>query len=194
MKKFLFLMVAVVIGMVITGCSSCKSEQPKQEKDTTVSAEVQIATDREYVFLNYGHDYKWYESEVRLVNYMDEDYEFEIDELVNIFQYQKKAIKCQHFDGITEYGWTYGIWVGDFDLSFENVVLTFKEAFERMKQSNYVLPHSRYCTLRREVGPKPNVNPQYIFGNTKRQIYVDAVTGEVTDKNPAYDEVTEVVE
>jgi hypothetical protein len=39
--------------------------------------------------------------------------------------------------------------------------------------------------LRKEVAPL-DCNPQYIFGNKRAQLYVDAVTGEVKDYNPAY--------
>lgn len=52
--------------------------------------------------------------------------------------------------------------------------------------SNFPKPHSRNCVLRREIGPIPDVNPQYIFGNTKSQLYVDAVTGSVTNHTPAF--------
>ena len=67
----------------------------------------------------------------------------------------------------------------------EPIKITFAEALEKLNQVNFPKPHSRYCVLRKEVGPK-DANVQYIFGNSKAQLYVDAVTGEVTDLNPVF--------
>ena len=197
MKKLIILGMLALFCAAFTGCSSCHSDKTKQDiekvestvaiQKMTETVEQQIAVDREYVWLHYGHQYKWYETEVMFENFFDaEDAGFSILEAVNIFQAEKTAIKCQHFDEYTEYGDAAALWVGDFDLSEENVKLTFKDAYDRMQQANYVKPHGRFCTLRREVGPIPNINPQYVFGNKQRQLYVDAVTGEVTDNNPAF--------
>jgi hypothetical protein len=51
--------------------------------------------------------------------------------------------------------------------------------------ANAPKPHSRQVVLRKEVGPN-SINPQYIFGNFQAQLYVDAVTGDVKTKNPAF--------
>ena len=53
---------------------------------------------------------------------------------------------------------------------------------------NLPKPHSKHVVLRKQIGPKA-CNPQWIFGNITSQIYVDAVTGEVNSKNPAFDEI-----
>lgn len=68
----------------------------------------------------------------------------------------------------------------------EDIEITFNEAFQRVMESNYPKPHSKNCVLRKEVG-STDYHPQYIFGNPHAQLYVDAVTGEVTDKNPIYE-------
>jgi hypothetical protein len=73
----------------------------------------------------------------------------------------------------------------DSPLDKEPVKVTFAEALEKLNQVNFPKPHSRYCVLRKEVGPK-DANVQYIFGNSHAQLYVDAVTGEVTDHNPVF--------
>lgn len=197
MKQKFILSLLALFAIVLTGCSSCHSEKVKQDnvkndnvatiQKVTATVEQQVALDREYVYLHYSHDYKWYESEVQFEHFFDaENTDFSLLFLVNVFQSPTEAIKCQHFNGETCYGTAYAIWVGDFDLSELGIKLTFKDAYEQMQKSNYVKPHSRYCVLRREVGPKPNVNPQYVFGNKERQIYVDAVTGEVRNRNPAF--------
>ena len=67
----------------------------------------------------------------------------------------------------------------------EAIKVSFKEAYNKIMATNYPKPHSRHVVLRKEIGPQ-DANPQYIFGNSQAQIYVDAVTGDVTDKNPAF--------
>ena len=46
---------------------------------------------------------------------------------------------------------------------------------------------SRYVTLRNPIGPVA-VNTQWIFGNIHEQIWVDAVTGDTKNSNPAFPE------
>lgn len=185
-----------IVGMMATG-GSCQSENKKQETvsvDTTASivkvtatVEQQLALDREFVYLNISKEYKWYETTVLFEHFFDaEDTDFALLEVENVFQAGKTAVKCRHFDGQDEYSYFYAPWLGDFDLSEEGIQLSFEDAYYRMMEANVVKPHGRYCVLRREVGPKPGVNPHYIFGNTERQVYVDAKNGNVTDKNPAY--------
>ena len=54
-------------------------------------------------------------------------------------------------------------------------------------EANCPKPHSKKCTLRKELGPNgADVNAQYIFGNSEQQVYVDAVTGKVSLTNPVY--------
>lgn len=67
----------------------------------------------------------------------------------------------------------------------EVINISYKEAYEKMMEANYPKPHSKHCVLRKEVGPY-DCNPQYIFGNIEAQIYVDAVTGAVSDQSPAF--------
>ena len=79
-----------------------------------------------------------------------------------------------------------GFWIEDCVLNNEVIKVSYQEAFEKMMATNMPKPHSRHCVLRKEVGPK-DANPQYIFGNTRAQIYVDATTGKVSDKNPVFE-------
>lgn len=68
----------------------------------------------------------------------------------------------------------------------ELIKLTYKDAFDRVMATNCPKPHSQHVVLRKELGPKV-ANPQYIFGNSSAQLYVDAVTGEVRDTNPVFE-------
>ena len=59
-------------------------------------------------------------------------------------------------------------------------------------EANIVKPHSKVCVLRKAVGPK-EANVQYIFGNEDGAVFVDAVTGDVTDVDPFFTETKEEV-
>ena len=78
-----------------------------------------------------------------------------------------------------------GFWVEDYPLNNEAVCISFEEAFTKLMEANCPKPHSRHCVLRKEIGPV-DANPQYIFGNSRAQIYVDATTGEVSTINPVF--------
>lgn len=197
MKKLSYLFIALACAMFV-GCSSCHQEKGQPDADTIVIAELvvenTVSVDREWMFANYGENYNWYETCILLKDYMDEECDGTIEGISNVFQHQiekdensdSEAIISAYANGKHEFDAKTGIWVGDFPLNEENIKVSYKEAFDKMMASNYQKPHSRHCVLRREVGPKPNVAPQYIFGNQKSQLYVDATTGDVTDKNPAY--------
>ena len=115
--------------------------------------------------------------------------------VVNVFQVIEKysdtcfdtfVYKYQHFaDGTIKEDSVHGFWVEDYPLNEEAIKVTFKEAYEKVMAVNLPKPHTRQVVLRKQVGPV-DANPQWIFGNLHSQIYVDAVTGEVSNENPAF--------
>lgn len=207
MKKFLIFCMSVLLFVGMAACfSSCKHNKQEPPPDigyvslgtTQGSLDVDnvISTDREYMFIHYGEDYRWYETCMVLTNYLDaETQDGSLTEVTNVFQSYDKVpsggadtyvILAYH----PAYGNAYlevehGFWIEDFTLNGEDIKVSFTEAFEKVMASNYVKPHSRHCVLRKQVGPIL-ANPQYIFGNTHSQLYVDAVTGAVSDQNPAF--------
>lgn len=76
-----------------------------------------------------------------------------------------------------------GFWVDDKEMNDQNIALSLEDAFARLIQANYPVPHSQRCVLRRPFGPT-DCNPQYIFGNVHEHTYVDATTGDVSKINP----------
>ena len=204
MKKIIFLF-ACVMTILLTSCNSCGSQNQETEKKDSVEAkgglvvENLISTDRQHMFLHYKNDYRWYETCILMKNFLDEEDNEEIAGVSNVFQYIFNEVETEtetsfdvnvvlfsHTPDTTAIEVKDGFWVGDSPLNEEEIKVTFAEAFEKLMESNYPKPHSRHCVLRREVGPIGGVAPQYIFGNQKAQIYVDAKTGNVTDKNPAF--------
>lgn len=200
MKKFIILL---SILACFTSCK-CTNEAPKEPAvDPEVEAVDSLALgiveqaqglDRQAMFLRYGENFKWFETGIQLRDFLDEENDGTIDMIVNVFQvaeeresgnYDTYVFKFQHFGEECIENSTHGFWLDDFPLNEEELKVTFNKAYEKVMEVNLPKPHTRQVVLRKELGPKP-ANPQWIFGNIKSQIYVDAVTGEVSEENPAY--------
>ena len=185
--------------MLMIGVSACTCSRQKKDVDPAVAelvVENVVSLDRQAMNLAHGGDYRWFETGVQLKNWLDEENDGSIDMVVNVFQVVEEydstsfdtfVYKYQHFsDGTVNEEGIHGFWVEDYPLNAEAIAVTFQEACEKVQESNLPKPHTRQVVLRKQVGPK-EANPQWIFGNLREQIYVDAVTGAVSDKNPAFD-------
>lgn len=189
MKKFLFVLIG---GLIVAGCS-CSKKNPKEQEVAKIVVENTISTDREAMSLK-NPNYKWFETGVIFENYLDEENDGTISEVVNVFQtvegdsisFDTKVFKFQHFsDGTFTSDSIKGFWIENFPLNKEEIKVTFDSAFVLINQVNLPKPHSRYCTLRKPIGPK-SCNAQWVFGNIQSQIWVDAKTGEIRESNPAF--------
>lgn len=200
MKKFFILAVTAVMFM-FASCTSCSKSTPNDSDsvevavDTMFNVERAIAMDKQFMYDNYGGDYKWYECCILMENYMDEDTNGEVAGVSNVFQVQEEhgkstdvyVVLTAHTPDTATYEVKQGFWVEDYSMNAEEINVTFAEAFAKVMTVNCPKPHSRQCVLRKEVGPKA-ANAQYIFGNMQAQIYVDAVTGDVSETNPVFPE------
>ena len=188
MKKYIYLFAVLAL---FTACTGCKKKQILSTKSLNV--EQVTSVDKEYMFINYGKDYRWFETCVTLEEFLDEENTGTIKNITNVFQVVKErdngadvhVIFCNHTPSMTTYDVKEGFWVEDYPMNDDSIKVTFTEALEKLNEVNYPKPHSKQCVLRKEVGPK-TCNPQYIFGNSYAQLYVDVVTGEVTDKDPVF--------
>lgn len=201
MRKFL-LLIAVFITAMFTSCKQCSTEsKPSFAGSGKLVVEQTISADRQAMFLKTNknnNSYRWYETNVKLKNFLDEENDGEIDMVVNVFQaieetsetsFDTYVVKFQHFsDGNTETEDIHAFWVEDYPLNEESIKVTFEQAYEKVMSVNLSKPHSKYVVLRKQVGPV-DANPQWIFGNLNSQIYVDAITGEVSKDNPAFGNV-----
>ena len=190
MKKiFVFSLVALCVSAMFS-CSSC-NKKADNKVDSNLEVEKVLSTDREYMLTNYGGEYKWYETTVVSKNFLDEETDGTIESITSVYQVvsekdngaDTKVVFITHDTNNMNVDVKDGFWVEDFDLNNDTIKVTYKQAFDKMMAANYVKPHSRYCVLRKQVGPK-EANAQYIFGNRQSQLYVDAVTCDVSDKNP----------
>ena len=184
MRKFIYVICAFIIGLSINSCKYTNE----------IVVENTISTDRNIMSTKVSKDYIWYETDVILKDWMDEKNNNDIKEVINIFQVLEPIdstttdvhiYKFYHTSKGIQEQIIHDFMVGDEPLNNQKIIVTFKEAYKRMMAANYPKPHSRQVVLRKEVGAK-ECNVQWIFGNEDAQLYVDAVTGEVTDTNPAY--------
>lgn len=197
MKKFF--LTALAACLLTLGACTHKGETKQAEpvKSTgnvaPLLVENVVSTDKQYMYLNYGGDYRHFEVCILMQDYFDSDTEPVIAGVTNIFQvvtaigkgYDVHVIMTAHTPDTSTVEVYNDFWVEDCNLESDMRYLTFEEAYNRMMESNYPKPHSRHCVLRKEVGTN-DCNPQYIFGNSRYQLYVDAVTGEVNSENPVF--------
>lgn len=202
MKKFILISALFAIcTAVFTACAGCSKEaktEPTPEVVKGIVLENTISTDREFMYLKYAADYVWYESQITLCDNLNaESCDGAIDHVTNVYQFIAQDGEPQVILSAWEKGKIHNspapiadVYLGDNPISNVPINLTFKQAFERLKQANTVLPGNRQCVLRKPVQPDGlTKNPQYIFGGPKRWVKVDAVTGDVTsgsDPDPDY--------
>lgn len=208
MKKFSFMMVMLMMFSMVMCFSSCngcsKSETVPTEDSTEVVdkkaslvVENLISMDRQQMYNQYAKDYRWFESCILLKDFLDADCDGTVAGVSNIFQVVEESEDGKTFDvHVVMFAHTpdtasvevvHSFWVEDLPMENEAIKVTFKEAFEKVMAVNLPKPHSQHVVLRKQLG-LIDANPQYIFGNSEAQIYVDAVTGAVTDKNPVFPE------
>ena len=209
MKKFSLFMMGMMFSLLLgfTSCNGCGQQtQDEQKTDSvelvatnvgTLNVETAIAMDRQSMYLTHGGDYRWYETEILLPEFMDgENATSDPIIVVNVFQtvvergngYDTWVYKFQHFDdGTVLTDSVAGFWVENWPMEDKAIELKYTEAWDKMQAVNFPKPHSKHVTLRNPIGPVA-INTQWIFGNIKEQIWVDAVTGECTNSNPAFPE------
>ena len=195
MKKFLVFLMGIMLMIGVSACTCTRQEEETTEPAIAeLVVENTVSTDRQDVYLNHGEEYRWYETGVQLANFLDEENDGTIDLVVNVFQVVEQydstsfdtfVYKYQHVGEDVFEEAVHGFWVEDYPLNEEVIKVTFAKAFQKVQEVNLPKPHTRQVVLRKQVGPV-EANPQWIFGNLHSQIYVDAITGEVSDKNPAF--------
>ena len=186
--------------MSCTGCNSSKEDIKLQDSvvaTAVLDVEHSIALDRQTMYVNYKDDYRWFETEILLPEFMDSDSATSNPEMiVNVLQSMVEdgngadvwVHKFQPFqNGEIVHDSIQGFWIENYALNDEVIKLKYTEAWDRMMQTNFPKPHSRYVTLRNPIGPVA-INTQWIFGNIHEQIWVDAVTGDTKNSNPAFPE------
>lgn len=207
MKKIMLFVLSTLFCLVLgfSSCTGCKNNAQEKTGNQTelttgdsivaLNVENAISMDRQAMYLKHGGDYRWYETEILLPEFMDsEDATSDPVMIVNIFQsvverengFDTWVHKYQHFnDGTVLNDSIRGFWVENMPLEDKALKLKYTEAWDKVMAVNFPKPHSKHVTLRNPIGPI-SINTQWIFGNIKEQIWVDAVTGTCTNSNPAF--------
>lgn len=204
MKKLFSFILAVTAIISLTACNGCNKQEAAAgfgaSKDTVVfgapkMVDYIIATDRQEMFMNYKGEYRWYETNITMKNFLDEETDGTVESVNNIFQVVEQKSETAydvqvHFFEHTAKGTTKDVvasfWVEDWPMNDEDIKINYEKAFEIVMSVNMPKPHSRKVVLRKAVGPY-DANAQWVFGNIRSQIYVDAVTGEVSETEPSFD-------
>lgn len=210
MKKFQLFVMSLLFALVISfsSCNGCSKQTTDAVvgdttevvvNDTTVALNVEnaIAMDRQAMYLAHGGDYRWYETDILLPEFLDsDDATSDPVMVVNVFQtivekgngYDTWVYKYQHFNnGEVLTDSVQGFWIENFPIDDKALTVKYAEAWDKMMAVNFKKPHSKHVTLRNPIGPVA-INTQWIFGNIREQIWVDGVTGECKNSNPAFPE------
>lgn len=189
MKKIIYLL--LIISLI--GCGE-KGKIFRENKELVGIEEI-IFEDNEQMEKGFGKDYRYYESYVIFDKFFDSDSANWITELCSVFlvldndkesgSYDTRVIIFAHRPGSTFIDKKAGIFVENHNLKIDSINVTFIQAYEKMRYSGLKRPRSKFCSLRRQDGIV-KANPQYVFGNANEQIYVDAVTGEISITNPVF--------
>lgn len=196
MKRILSVLMIALMAISLTSCDWFKKSEQIKEQPTI---ETYIESDMEYMAENYGETYAWYETEVIYNDMLDAETDGTYESVKSVYQYEHqtdtgtivKAVTIYHVGDSTSVE-VVDTWYAEcFDLRESEIVLTFKDAFDAIMSVNLPKPHTRCCVLRDQVGPVA-ANPQYIYG--VGLLFVDAVSGEVSEINPVFPNSDEVEE
>jgi hypothetical protein len=77
------------------------------------------------------------------------------------------------------------VWIEDANLSDKEIKLTVKDVLNRLKEWNGIIPPGVSMSLRYPVGPC-ECNAQWVIGNEFDVIFIDAVTGDISNWCPAF--------
>lgn len=190
MKHFILLLIA----LALVGCG--KKERIFSSNQELVEVENIIKTDNEQMKKGFDADeFKYYESYAIFDKFFDSDSSNWISEMCVVFKVLDNEKKVEskdtrviifaHRPGSTFIDRKAGIFVENYNLCLDSIKVTFIQAYEKMLCSKLKKPRSKFCSLRRQYG-EVKANPQYVFGNADEQIYVDAITGEVSNENPVF--------
>lgn len=203
MKKNVFLSVLVAIAMSmmaggLASCSGCSEPSaPNYDydgvaQDFTAGVEHIAAMHRQTVYRLYGGEqYAWYETRVVFNDSIKAETiaGLKVTDVTDIFQLFGPA-RCQWISTDVKEGTIIpkpipDIWIEDCDMSHAEIRLWPEDVLDKLKAWDGIIPPAKGMTLRIPLGPR-RCNAQWVIGNIMQVIFVDAVTGDITDWCPAF--------
>lgn len=204
--KFLGVVLITVLALMINSCKGCKSETSQNDaqeayhdydgvvQDFTAGVSQIQALHRQTVYhLAGGVNYEWRNSRVIVNDTITTENidELHVTDVNDVFCYwNERGPWVQYINSNVKNGlqipWPINdVWIEDSDLSNQQIKLSAEDALQRLKEWNGVVPPAKFLTLRLPVGPK-KCNAQWVIGNVYNTIFINAVTGDITDSNPAF--------
>lgn len=206
MKKWICLsLMMAMVCLMATGCSSCQSEKKKQEvvyhdydgvvQDFTAGISHIQSLHRQTMYMTLGvKEYAWRNSKIVFNDSITAENidDLHVTDINDVFYYWdgQKGPQVQWVNSNVKKGvqipWPINdVWIEDDDLSEAPIKLTPEQAMQRLKEVNCPIPPAKSMTLRLPLGPVA-CNPQYVVGDVYDVLFIDAVTGEVSNWNPAF--------
>jgi hypothetical protein len=183
MKKFIFGAMILFLALGLTGCKK-KPVLGKASPEKAQQFDLKLMSEK------FGQDFRWYETDIVLKYFLDDEKQDGTwTELSNIFQVAEDGDPHVYFIDHSGDSWIMndkkGFWIEDYPINPDSLKISYQKAYEIMMASNYKKPHSKHCILRNPIGPL-ECNPQWVFGNVRSQIWIDATTGKATNSCPAF--------
>ena len=208
MKKIiLFLAAIAMVGL--TACESCKSNNEQKLGATDYDGVVQDFTagvahiqalHRQTMFglVQNGKSvtggYEWRNSNVLFNDSikMETIDDLHVTNVTDVFYYwnKEKGPQVQYITTDVKKGTLIppainDVWIEDADMSEKEIKLNAEDVLKRLKEWNGIIPPANGRSLRYPVGPC-ECNAQWVIGDVYDVIFIDAVTGEISNWNPAF--------
>ena len=202
-------MLLLAVMALVCSCSSCKGETAKIDDPVVVYHDydgvaqdftagvghIQALHRQTMASLTGGKEYQWRNSRVILNDTvtMENIDDLHVVSIRDVFFYwdNQRGPQVQYItdhvkDG-TQIPWPINdVWIEDADMSDQPIKLSAEQALMRLKEWNGILPKDcNFITLRLPIGPK-DCNVQWVFGDVYDVLFIDAVTGEIRDYDPAF--------
>lgn len=204
LSKVFGIALIAVLAMTMGSCRGCSGsgsgQAPYHDYDgdgTRFSAgvsHIQALHRQTMHALAKGKKYEWRNSRVLLSDSIKAGNldSIRVVEVRDVFQYFAPGPLVQVISSNIEEGtivpWpVHDVWIEDRDMSDLPIDMSAEDAIRRLGEWNGIIPPASFISLRCPVGPK-ECNAQWVVGDEYNVIFIDAVTGEISDSNPAFRE------
>lgn len=208
-SKMLGVLLLAVLSLAIGSCKGCAKSEPKIDdpvavvyhdydgvvEDFTAGVDHIQALHRQTLYSTLGVEvYQWRNSKIVFNDSIKAENidDLHVTDINDVFYYwdEQKGPQVQFINSNVKHGvqipWPINdVWIEDDDMSEVPIKLSAEQALMRLKEVNCPIPPAMSMSLRLPVGPC-KCNAQYVIGDVFDVIFIDAVTGEVSNWNPAF--------
>ena len=204
--KMLGVLLLAVLSLVMGSCNGCVKSEPKAGDTVVVNASdydgvvmdftagvshIQ-ALHRQTMYTQVAEDYEWRNSKVLFNDTIRTDNidALKVVDVTDVFQYWDEGPWVQFISSNATKGTIMppaiqDVWIEDASLNEAPIKLSAEDVLTKLKEWNGVIPPAVCMSLRLPVGPMV-CNAQWVIGDVFDVIFVDAVTGEISNWNPAF--------